>query len=77
MPKISPIHYRKLQRVFEKAGWSYVRTKGDHLIYEKAGFLRPVVIPKYRSVPPFIVLNNLRTARITRSEYFELLGKKA
>lgn len=43
--KITPVHYKVLCQVFEKAGWRFVRQKGDHLIYEKEGFIRPVVIP--------------------------------
>lgn len=76
MPKIVPVHYRKLVKVFEKKGFVHTRTKGDHLVYEKAGILRPVIIPKYRGVPEFIILNNLKTAGITRKEYFELLKQK-
>lgn len=74
MPKIFPLHYRKFRKIFEKTGWQYVRTRGDHLIYEKDGYVRPVVIPMYKSIPPFIIQNNLRTAGITREEYFKLLN---
>lgn len=76
MPKISPIHFRKLQKVFEVVGWRHIRTKGDHMIYEKAGFIRPVVIPKYKSIPPFIISNNLRTAGLSHGDYFKLLKSK-
>ena len=74
MPRLTSVHWRKLSRVFEKAGWVYVRTKGDHLIYEKEGFVRPVVIPKYREIPKFVVQKNLQTAKISRKEYFKLLS---
>lgn len=75
MPAINPIHYRKLAKVFEKLGWVYNRTKGDHLIYNKRGFVRPVVIPKYKSVPVFIIKNNLRTAKISIDDYLKALKK--
>lgn len=71
--KITPVHYKVLCQVFEKAGWRFVRQKDDHLIYEKEGFIRPVVIPTYRTVPVFVIKNNLRTAKISREEYFKLL----
>lgn len=75
--KITPIHYKKLCFLFEKQGWKYTRTKGDHLVYTKSGFLRPVIIPAYKTVPVFIILNNLRTAKISREKYLELMkGKK-
>jgi len=73
MPSIKSINYKKLVKVFETSGWVYDRTKGDHMIFLKKGFLRPVVIPKYKTVPVFIIKNNLRTARIENDEYFELL----
>lgn len=73
MPKIGPVDYRKLVKVFEKKGFVYQRTTGDHLIYTKSGILRPIVIPKYKQIPPFIVLKNLRTAEMTREEYLDLL----
>ncbi len=75
MPRIVPIHYRKLARVFEKKGFLYVRTHGDHLVYEKEGVSRPIIIPMYREIPEFIILKNLKTAGITRNEYIRLLKK--
>ncbi len=73
MPSIRPTHYKKLIKVFEQAGWGYDRTKGDHLIFIKKGYIRPVVIPAYKTVPVFIIKNNLRTAKMTNEEYLELL----
>ncbi len=73
--KITPIHWRKLARIFELDGWKLSRTKGDHLIYTKKNFPRPVVIPKDSSVAVFVILNNLKTAKISRQRYLELLKK--
>ena len=42
-------------------------------VYTKPGSPRPVVIPKYRAVPIFVIKNNLRTAGISRERYFQLL----
>jgi len=73
MPKLSPVSYQKLVKVFEAAGFRHIRTEGDHMVFAKPGCIRPVVIPKYASVPVFIIKNNLRTARMSRDRYFELL----
>lgn len=73
MPRLIPIDYRKLAKVFKEKGFVYTRTKGDHLVYQKEGLLRPVIIPKYKQVPEFIILKNLKTAGISREEYLELL----
>lgn len=73
MQKISPIPAGRLCKVFEKAGFKCIRTEGDHFVYTKQGVLRPVVIPDWKEVPVFIIKNNLRTAGLTREEYFTLL----
>jgi len=66
-------HYSDLVRVFEKDGFTFIRQRGDHLIYTKPGVKRPLVIPAYHSVPVFIIKNLLRTAGMSRERYFELL----
>lgn len=73
--KITAQSYRVLCKVFEHEEWVHVRTKGDHLVYTKKGYLRPVVIPKYKEVPEFIIKNNLRTAGISNEKYLEILNK--
>ena len=69
MSALKLIHYKKLIKVFEKSGWKYNRTKGDHLIFVK----EDLVIPAYKTIPVFIIKNNLRTAHITNEEYLEIL----
>lgn len=73
MPKIVPTSYKVQKKIFEKVGFIHTRTKGNHLILEKEGVSRPVVIPTYKQVPIFIIKNNIRTAGISNKEYFELL----
>ena len=75
MPRITPISVNMLRKVFEKAGFCCVRIDGDHFVYTKDGVPRPVVIPKRREVPVFVIKNNLRTAGISREYYFSLLEK--
>ena len=76
MPKLSPIAYQRLVKIFEADGFQYDRTEGDHMMFKKHGMIRPVVIPKYSSVPVFIIKNNLRIAGISRDRYFELLRER-
>ncbi|MGH2372723.1 MAG: type II toxin-antitoxin system HicA family toxin [bacterium] len=73
MPRLVPVSYRQLVAVFERDGWTYARTKGDHLIYTKPGSIRPLVIPRYGEVPVFIIKNLLRTSGMSRERYFDLL----
>ena len=53
MPKFSPVSHRTLAGVFEAEGFRCVRVEGDHMVFTKPGVLRPVVIPKYASIPVF------------------------
>ncbi len=75
MPKFSPIDWKTLERVFLAAGFRFVRQEGSHRSYIKAGIARPVVIPTYREIPVFIIRNNLKTAGISREDYFRLLDE--
>ena len=73
--KIKPTHYEIKVKIFEMAGCVYSRTKGDHLIYHFPGAIRPVVIPKYKEVPAFVIMNNMRVIGMSREECFEFLSK--
>ena len=73
--KIKPTHYQVQVKIFEMAGCVYVRTKRDHLIYLYSGAVRPVIIPKYKEVPTFVIKNNMRVIGMSREEYLKLLEK--
>ena len=73
MPKITPVHWRVLEKVFLAAGFRFARQEGSHRSYTKAGISRPIVIPAYDEIPVSIIRNNLKTAGISRDEYFRLL----
>ena len=76
MPKIVPIHYKKLVQIFEKEGFQISRTKGDHISMTKPGILRPIVIKTSpHNVAVTHIRTNLTTARTSRSRYFELLDE--
>jgi len=73
MPRITPVHWKDLERVFLAAGFQFARQEGSHRSYTKPGVLRPIVIPTYSEIPISIIKNNLKTAGISREEYFRLM----
>ena len=75
MPKLTPIDWRTLERVFLGAGFRFARQEGSHRSYVKPSILRPVVIPTYSEVPVFIIRNNLKTAGLSRDDFFRLLSE--
>jgi len=75
MPRLIPVHWKTLECVFLKAGFTFVRQRGDHRIYTKPGVPRPVVIPTYVEIAQDIIASNLRTANMPREKYFQLLDE--
>lgn len=75
MPRLTPVHWQKLKRVFEKVGFKEERTTGDHIVLSRPNAPRPVIIPKYNDVGIDIIKSNMRTAGMTNKEYFKLLGE--
>jgi predicted RNA binding protein YcfA (HicA-like mRNA interferase family) len=76
MSRITPAHWKVLERVFLKAGFRLAWQQGSHRSYVKEGISRPVVIPTYDEVPVPIIRHNLKTAGISRDEYFRLLQRE-
>lgn len=75
MPRIAPISYKKLIKVFELDGAIFIGQEGDHISLKKEGARRRLVVPIRRDVPVFIIKNNIKTAGMERKRYFELLKK--
>jgi predicted RNA binding protein YcfA (HicA-like mRNA interferase family) len=74
MPRLTPVHYQSLIRVFRKAGFSVDRQESSHIMMIKNGIPRPLVIPTYTEVQISIIKGLLRSAGMSREEYFRLLG---
>lgn len=76
MGRIRSIHWKEFEKFLLAEGCVFKREKGDHRVYWKAGIKRPLVIPRDPSLPPFIVLNNLRVLGISREYYLDKIGEK-
>ena len=76
MPYLRSHSWKEAVAAFEKAGFEVMRITGDHIVMWGPDAMRPVIIPKVKALPAFIVQNNLRTAGITKKKYRELLAKK-
>ena len=75
MPKLRPVNWKTLARVFELDGFRHDRTRGSHYYMKKDGVLRTLCIPMYKEVEVFIIKSNMRSAGMTRKRYFELLSQ--
>jgi predicted RNA binding protein YcfA (HicA-like mRNA interferase family) len=76
MPKLTPLHYETLIKLFERDGFRIARKQGDHIMMTKPGVRRSVAIKTSpREVPVTHIKTNLNSAGISRERYFELLEK--
>ncbi|MGU9951875.1 MAG: type II toxin-antitoxin system HicA family toxin [Gammaproteobacteria bacterium WSBS_2016_MAG_OTU1] len=60
---------QKFVRFFLERGFVKKRQTGSHIILRKEGIKRSLVIPNYRELGADIILNNLKTAGISRNEF--------
>lgn len=73
MPRLTALHWKTLERIFEKDGFVYERQEGSHRVYSKEDIARPLIIPTYRDVDRDIIMSLMRTAKMSRERFFELL----
>lgn len=73
MSRLKPISWRKFEKFLIYVGCRFERQKGDHLIYWRSDLKRPVVIPKDKEIPIFIIKNNLKTLGISIEEYLKII----
>lgn len=67
------IPWRVLECILLAAGFTFERQTGSHRSYIKPGVLRPAIIPAHREVCQDVILSNMRTAGISRDQYFKFL----
>lgn len=75
MGDFGSVDWKMLERFVIDLGCTFVRVKGDHRIYTKPGLKRPVVIPMYDPVPPFIIMNNLRVLGVTKETFLQFISR--
>jgi len=75
MPRLAPVSWKVLENIFLKDGFVFESQVGSHRTYSKKGVSRPIVIPSHsKPVNIVTILSNMRTAKMSRARYFELLA---
>ncbi len=75
MPRLTPQHWKILDKAYRSLGFEIVRETDDHLVYWKKNInmLRPIILPKKKEVGLDIIHNNLRTGQISRQDLLKYL----
>jgi len=69
MPKLGRVNWQHVDKVLQDNGWVYKRTKGSHRSYIKAGFIRPVTLPKHKDIATGTLANIIRTSGLTKNDF--------
>ena len=72
MGRLAGISGRKAIEAFCRVGYRIARQRGSHVILEKRD-AAPLVIPKHRSVAPFLLRAQVRRAGLSEEEFLKLL----
>lgn len=75
MGEFGSVDWKLFEKFLLENGCILKRIKGDHRIYIKQGLKRPIILPQYNPLPPFIILNNLRTIGLSKEAFLKFLGR--
>lgn len=75
MSSINQISWKQFEKYLFSIGCNFKREKGDHRVYWKSGLNRPLIVPRERVLPVFIILNNLRILGVSREDFLKALNR--
>ena len=73
MHKFTELHYKDFDKFLRYVGCEYIRQKGSHRIYRRAGLIRPIVLPAKRSISITVIKSNLKTLGISLEDFFQIM----
>ena len=74
MPALPVLSGREARRVFEKAGWTFNRQKGSHMVLTRPGTTANLSIPDHRELDRGLLRGLIRDAGMTVDQFVILLG---
>jgi predicted RNA binding protein YcfA (HicA-like mRNA interferase family) len=69
MKELGDVNWKQFERFLLREGCQFKGKEGSHCKYKKPGLARPIIVPCYKKLPDFIILNNLRTLGVTRDSF--------
>ena len=73
MEGVGKVDWKRFQKFLLKSGCQFKSQESRHIKYKKPGQPRPIIVPKSKEIPDFIILNNLRTLGISRQEFIRII----
>ena len=75
MRELGDISWKQFEKFLLREGYQFKSVEGGHSKYKKPGLARPVIVPRHKKIPEFVIMTNLRTMGMTK-EYFVKKMKK-
>ena len=73
MDDVGKVSSKRFEKFLLKIGCQYKGQESRHIKYKKPGVLRPVIVPKTKELPDFIIMSNLRTLGVSRDEFVKII----
>ena len=73
MSRITPISSKEFERVLLVVGCEFVRQESSHRVYWRSDLVRPIIVPVRKTLPVFIIKNNLRLLSLSNEQYLNIL----
>ena len=73
MAKLRPVSWREVEKVVLKNGCTFEGQEGSHRKYWRKDFTRPIMLPKYKSIPRFIVMKIIKALKISKKEFYNIV----
>ncbi|MEK7214054.1 MAG: type II toxin-antitoxin system HicA family toxin [Chloroflexota bacterium] len=73
MAELPVVSGRAARRVFERAGWVYRRTAGDHMILTKPGVRNNLSVPDHRELDRGTLRKLIALAGLTVEHFIHLI----
>ena len=74
MHKLSNVSIKDFKEFLKKAGCKYQSTESGHEKWTRDDLSRPVIFQTHIDpIPEFIIKNNLRTLKLSRQDFFNIL----
>ena len=75
MSRLPVLPWQQVTRALVKAGFTFDRQRGSHMVYFRTETGGTVVIPRHRVIKAGTLREILREADLTRQEFIDLLSR--
>jgi predicted RNA binding protein YcfA (HicA-like mRNA interferase family) len=73
MPQLPVVSGRQARRAFERAGWTFERQRGSHMILVKAGSAVNLSVPDHKELDRGLLRGLVRDAGMSVEDFLTLL----